>query len=319
MDMTEVAIEQGLSDRGILEGTTMDEVLVQIQPYLLEQTSGCAKDGGPSESIQLSERTIDVLIGFSEFETFKDMMLQVKEEKSGRAGAPTDASVTGMAVSMDGLELHPDVEAALAKAKLVSTEVTQGWTELYNKGGLRMQRQAIQGTNFVRTIMELDFDVEHTCEMMLSMEPEDRKHWDDIISDIKTVSCFEGSGGKRAADVDDAFVKMQVKMPIVGNKDYQLRVVKVKNFPSPGAVTYAYVKWDPDGTAGKGATEGLGNGVCVPHPSDPANRTLLTMVEEMPVSVMPNFITNWAITAFMPRYMNKLKVKYKAFIDKRGS
>merc|ERR1712137_1492388 len=71
-------------------------------------------------------------------------MLQVKEEKAGRAGAAPDASVTGMVVSMDGLELHPEVEAALSKAKMVSTEVTEGWTELYNKGGLRMQRQAIR-------------------------------------------------------------------------------------------------------------------------------------------------------------------------------
>merc|ERR1711871_1805762 len=179
---------------------------------------------------------------------------------------------------------------------------------IYNKNGLKMGRKKFNKISCMKTTIALDVPVKHGLHMMVNMEP-DRAKYDDMILGGELIKTFDS-----APNVKDQALTMKMKIPMIGKKDMDVRVVLVTDFPTVGQSAYVYVPWDKkNDCVSKKKAEGLGNGIISPDPSDP-NKCVAVMIEELPSSWMPNFLMNWAVTSVTPRYMHKLQQNYAKYV-----
>jgi hypothetical protein len=157
----------------------MDGVVEQLQPFL---------EVNPDS---LSDQSMDILIGFSDFDNFKDMMMMVKADKAAdKAGAGGEGAGAGeidhtldanTLANIPGLA--PEVAQKMEEANKILGDGSEqaGWTAIYDKQGLKLQRNKVDGQNWMKTTVDLDMSTEHAENMFLNMGP-DRKNWDDVVS-----------------------------------------------------------------------------------------------------------------------------------------
>merc|ERR1711871_951892 len=95
--------------------------------------------------------------------------------------------------TLDGLDLDPDVRAALEDARTVSSDGSdEGWQMIYNKNGLKMGRKKFNKISYMKTTIALDVPVKHGLHMMVNMEP-DRAKYDDMILGGELIKTFDSA------------------------------------------------------------------------------------------------------------------------------
>jgi len=246
--------------------------------------------------------TIDFLLGFGEFDHFKDMMLVAKRDKaSGASAAPAPGE--------SKLSFSPETEKIMAEAQefcgqLLATGDGDNWTSVMDKPWIKIERWTKPGTNdFMRASVTLDMDVMSAVEMVTTFTKE-RNNWDDFMTDCMIVEEIDGDA--------DKIVKINFKIPLVPTKTKHSRMLKTADFPEKGAHSYMYLDWDPESKCLAPARESLGTGFVKPHPSDP-KKCIYISTHQIANTWFPSFLTHWMMGTFVPRMMTKMAVKYKTY------
>jgi hypothetical protein len=273
----EAHLEQKLAQ---YPGFSMETLMAELPAYL---ASPAAND---------HTATLDFLHILTDFESFKALMLEALQAK---ANAGNEATGTTIVLPQN---VNQAMEECVALAS-ATADPALGWQKIIKKGWLNVDRFSPGGRNDVlRSVIDCGMPIENVVEMMLSTDMAERKNWDSMME----VELIQNYGP------NDDLVKYSIKVPFMSPLVYEIRLVKVYDFPEPGSVTAVYVV--PETAVGGKKPEGLGN--LVIKPNGP-NGAIYTAIEELPPSRLPNFMLNWFISSMTPRLMSAVIAKYKKY------
>jgi len=284
LEWTELHMEYEQAIEGHLEAELAEKVPGFSMAQLQEELPAYIEAQRDAEEGHAA--TLDLLVSFGDYEAFKALMLEAKRE--------TMAGETEVLAP----SFPPSVESALDQAKemaYVAADPAAGWVKILNKGWMQVDRLMRPGQNdVVRMTMDIEIPPEASLDMMINYT-EERKAWDSY----STITIVEDNGP------NDKVMDWSFKIPLTPTIVYRIRNVIVPDFPEPGCVTGVYVAPSDDPNAKK--PEGLGNYIIIPTETG----CRMTSLEEVPTSIIPNFMMNWMISTFTPRFMVSMIDKYK--------
>lgn len=227
--------------------------------------------------------TLEVLQNFHDFLAFKTMMLAKKKSKE----------TAGSAVS----SLDVMLEADLAAMGQMACD-GQAWELVKKDGWMTMEKMRNSEGEFIRYAMECEMSPEHAYDMMLNATPE-RAHWDNMTTNEL---------------VGENLYRMTVKMPMMPQFTFNIKILSRFNFPDAGDITWVYRAFDPaTGNIVTSSGAPVGKGCVRAVPGQP-NRCVLHSIEMMPALVgrMPSFLMKWLLS-FTPKVYIKMISNYKKY------
>jgi len=227
--------------------------------------------------------TLEVLQTFSDFVAFKTMMLAKKKSKE----------TAGRTVSSLDMALQADL-AAMGQMACDG----QAWELVKKHGWMTMEKMKNSEGEFVRYAIECEMSPELAFDLMLNATPE-RAHWDSM-----TVIELVGEN----------LYTMTIKMPLLPQFTFNVKILSRFNFPNAGDITWVYRAFDPatgDIVTGSGAPVGKGRVLAVPGQP---NRCVLHNIEMIPslLGKVPSFLMKWLLS-FTPKVYIKMIAKYKNY------
>jgi hypothetical protein len=279
-ELAEKRIEARMQD---MMGPTFDMAsFLEHLPAFIE--GGAAGVTGADDQEQSNFAiTLEVLQNFSDFVAFKSMMLAKKKSKETSGRTVTSLDVT----------LEADL---MALGKMACDG--QPWEIVKREGWMKMEKMKNSEGEFVRYAIECDISPAHAYDMMLNATPE-RSHWDSMTINER---------------VGENLYRMTIKMPMMPQITFNIKVLTRFNFPNVGDITWVYRAFDPEtGDIATSSSTPVGKGCVLAVPGEP-NRCVLHNVEMMPALVgrMPSFLMKWLLS-FTPKLYIKIISNYKKY------
>jgi hypothetical protein len=280
IELAEKRIEVRMQD---MMGPAFDMIAFLMHlPAFIEGGAGGVTGADEKEQSDFA-MTLEVLQSFTDFLAFKTMMLAKKKSKetAGRAVSPLDVAL----------------EADLASIGQMACD-GQAWEFVKKDGWTTIEKIKNGDGEFVRIAIECELSPEHAFDMMLNATPE-RAHWDNMTTNEL---------------VGEDLYRMTVKMPMMPQFTFNIKIMTRCNFPNAGDITWVYRAFDPatgNLVTGSGAPVGKGCVLAVPGQS---NRCVLHSIEAMPslVGKMPSFLMKWMLS-FTPKVYLKQITNYRKY------
>merc|ERR1711881_159805 len=114
--------------------------------------------------------------------------------------------------------------------------------------------------------------------------------------------------------VGEDLYRMTIKMPMMPQFTFNIKLLSRCDFPSTGDITWVYRAFDPEtGNIDTSSGAPVGKGCVLAVPGQP-NRCVLHSIEMMPslVGKMPSFLMKWLLS-FTPKVYIKMIGNYKKY------
>uniref|UniRef100_A0A7S0VE29 ADP-ribosylation factor-like protein 2-binding protein n=1 Tax=Hemiselmis tepida TaxID=464990 RepID=A0A7S0VE29_9CRYP len=246
---------------------------LEAVPGYLEKVAG-----GGEKTTEATGETVDVLLNFTSFESFKETMLLAKRNKAGGSAAEAGSgNVTLDQEMQDMVKMAEEGEwRTLKKEPWCTCEMATSPT----------------GVETIRCVLDSPLAPDQCLDMTFGTE---RKEWDDNM---------------RIEKLPNDRYKISVKYPYMPKMEYDVRFLIKRGFPDEGCITWVYRSLKKDGeTLDMSAGTAVGKGIIRPK----GGGSQLCVIEEMPsmMKYVPTFLLNWFITSFMLKMLQKQEARYK--------
>ena len=296
--LVERELEAGLRREFWTGGFDWDAFLRAVPGHLealMSAERGDAQAEAADADAEASARSLDVLLSFSDFQRFKDMMVQRRLELDPAAApaAPPPA---------DDVGLDAELEAA---CRLAGPEGGK-WDLAKEVGGVRVETgrrrtEAGKSCLMARTTVSVDLPLAEAENFWLNFTPE-RANWDSHGVWEK----LEGLEGECH--------RITFKMPLVKTFEFRVRTLARRDFPEKGSITAVYRAVKPDRQLDFSPGVVVGKSLLRPAAGSPGT-TELIIVEELPALLryVPRFLVNWMLSSFAPKMIVGQLARYKKY------
>jgi len=245
-------------------------------------------------------QTIDVLTALTDFQFFKDMMLEARREGENTVIPEGDMSSDGMA----GFGV-PDYEFLFDELK--TTSESGGWKVVTDKKWCRLEDKEINSKLYNRVTVVMDLSPEQTMDA-LRMDNPDVGKWFPVMERMEVLKEYGPMDHVvRVYTKFERFASMIPGMPA----HIDVRVICRPDFPEKGCTCLGQMGWDVEKETVK-ATKifKVRTTLARPMPGNP-NKSSVVSVQEATQGWMPNWMRNSMMSSMIPRMFNQVMVSYR--------
>lgn len=278
-------VEQYLEGRLVAEGVDLPAFMEQLPEYMNLPNAHYATGA-----------IFDVLLAFTDFAAFKDLMLQRKKTLMvGQAGTVVDT------LAQSGLP--EGLQASLELTNILEKGGTEdGWQLTDDKGWIQTYRKPDPDSaiNMSRCFAKVNMPAQALINIF--MDPWKKTTWDNEVQSCEVI----GGGGYGA---DGYVVRQVVKIPLCTPRELLWRWQVVHDFPEPGCITgviYDEPCAEPPAEGALRVICKIGNLIVRPDGPDSCR---LSMFGHMDFH-FPAFIWNFTSSNWLVRNVIKLETAY---------
>lgn len=281
----QITVDQHLEARLIAEGVDLAAFLAHLPAYM-NLPEAHARTGA----------IFDLLLAFTDFAAFKDLMLQ-KKKSLVMAGSDPAAAVA------DPVQMLPGLQDSLELTKILEDGGKEdGWELMADKGWIQTYRKADPDSpiNMSRCFAKVNMPAEALFSIF--MDPWKKTTWDNEVQSCEVIG---GSG----YETDGYVVRQIVKIPLCTARELLWRWQIVRDFPEPGCLTgviYDEPCAEPPADGALRVVCKIGNLVVRP---DGPESCRLSMFGHMDFH-FPAFIWNYTSSNWLQRNVTKLETAY---------
>lgn len=251
------------------------------------------------DSLGKHERTINILIAFTDFQQFRIMMntraLGSKKKKTS-AIVGLEHHEAGHTQIKDMLQVAKTLEAACSAADGKKLET------VFDEADLKVFRGEHEQKRVMSVVVSLDMTWQEAVDCFVDMTSE-REKWDDAVGDMKLI--------QKKGENDEVVTFKMKKLPsllrwMLGVPEtVAFRVVKEPLAKGEG-LSYVTCSWDIAKDCLSKKPDVKKSGVIKPHPDFPDSKCILTAVEQSSM-----YIPDWIL---MPLLTSQIRSHFPAVI-----